>query len=526
MAYGSSLESMYYIRDSFGNFPIMNTKKVMRHESTPGLLQQLVIGLCLLLYVCNLGGALSLFLLPNKVRHSSQRECRIRFFSRTSLTQATEGGMDYDDDRSTQRQHRRLPKKRTRPVKKGIDRPTSRTSSFATTISTATATTRSTTTKQRVTKRSVKQQTPTRNYSLLDHEILSKEEEQRLGRKVRRAIEIKRRVKELHEAKQLQQLEKRDGRSIQDDDDDDYDDEDDHLSLSMEAELEEFLMRNRRGNSRRSGHYIKDYGYDYNQMEDEESLGLSLHGLNPIDMLEHFDSKSITERGTKSLDISAIPLSNQEVVEELGIKGGREELAQILVDGSRAKEKLIKSNIRLVMSISKKWFSGSTSSTGNGPSNNSIYGSSTRPSLDEVVQEGIMGLAQAVERFEPDRGLKLSTYATFYITKNVRNCFQSATTGCLRVPPEYYSIRIKYQKIVNDHFWKTGKSLDMDAAAENMGLKLKRLVFILRMTEPLIELDGTTTSTLGNLANGGGGGAGSSMQRYESLPTLAESLQW
>jgi DNA-directed RNA polymerase sigma subunit (sigma70/sigma32) len=497
-------DSLHYFDDILKIFSINSMTDTLK----------LTILLCLM---CDPGQSLSLFMLPFKDLKSGQRNCGIRLFSGLTLTRATEGSMDYDD-RFIQRQRRSLQNPTTVSVNNGISRstPTPR-------ISTGRLPTAAI--KQRVKERSSNRQPPTRNYSLLDHEILSKEEEQRLGRMLRRAIEVKERIKDLIEAKQKQRLEQyqsqRNTMPNIGDINDDNDDDDDEVSLSLEAELEEFLKR-----KKRLGHYIKDYGYNYNQMEDEESLGLSLYGIDHIDMLEHYDSKSIILKGSESLDIASIPLTNREIMEELGIEGGRKEIAQILVDGARAKGKLIESNVRLVMNISKKWLNRSTSNSGIGQNNRSIYGSSTRPSLDEVVQEGIMGLAQAIERFEPDRGLKLSTYATFYITNKVRKCFQSATTGCLKVSPGYYPMRIKYQKLVKDHFFKTGKSLDMDVAAENLGLRLDRLIFILRMTEPLVELDGVGVSTIGNFANGSGGGAGSNIQGYESLPTLADTLQW
>jgi RNA polymerase sigma factor (sigma-70 family) len=362
---------------------------------------------------------------------------------------------------------------------------------------------------------------PTRSYSLLDHEILTKKEEQKLGRQVRRALELKQKVQELQEMKELQRLERMRIERITDDDDDD-----DDSFPSLEEQLEEFLMRNRRKISSRSsyGHYIKDYGYDYVEGDDEEALGLSLYGFDPINKLERFDSRSVASNGLKSLEILDITLSDEEIVRGLGVPGGRKELARILVDGALAKEKLIKSNIRLVMNISKKWLAGSMTS---GKDLNKMYdGSWTRPSLDEVVQEGIMGLAKAVERFEPERNLKLSTYATYYITNEVRNCFRLATTGYLKVPENYYGVRMKYQRLVKDHFRNTGRSLEIQSAADSLGMKPERLNYILTTTEPLVQLDGPAVSDLGGFANGGGGKAGSNVQGFDDLPTLAEILQW
>lgn len=55
-----------------------------------------------------------------------------------------------------------------------------------------------------------------------------------------------------------------------------------------------------------------------------------------------------------------------------------------------------------------------------GSGSNSLYsGGWDRPSLDEVIQEGVLGLARAVDKFDPSRGLRFSTYSTHWITSYV-----------------------------------------------------------------------------------------------------------
>jgi hypothetical protein len=82
----------------------------------------------------------------------------------------------------------------------------------------------------------------------------------------------------------------------------------------------------------------------------------------------------------------------------------------------------------------------------------SIYaGSSSRPSLDEAIQEGILGLARVADRYDPSRGLRFATYSTHWVTSFVRNCFQESTTGTLRIPSQLHLIRVRaccYDEIV------------------------------------------------------------------------------
>ncbi|KAL3916058.1 MAG: hypothetical protein SGILL_005351, partial [Bacillariaceae sp.] len=345
----------------------------------------------------------------------------------------------------------------------------------------------------------------------LDRPILSKPEEQRLGRQVRLALKIKQKVEQLLEEKELlrleileqQQQQQQEATVVQEEEEDDF---------TMEEELEDFLMRTvlpSGGDGLPSGHYIRDYYHDENDSsnngnnddEDEDLLGLSVYdsvedastntaATTNQKLLQEFDSRSVVTKGADSLDITDITLSDQEIKEHLDISGGRKELYQILVDGALAKEQMIKSNVRLVMSIAQKWMNRSQNAAdgvGQTPTNLKRSGSWTKPSLDEVVQEGILGLAKAAERFEPERNLKFSTYATYYITN------------------------------------ETGKGLDISVAARQLDVKLNRLEFILQMTQPLLQLDGPIKIGMG-FANGAG--KAGSFGSYAALPSFAEALEW
>lgn len=137
-------------------------------------------------------------------------------------------------------------------------------------------------------------------------------------------------------------------------------------------------------------------------------------------------------------------LSDDDIKTKMNIKGGKEELREILSLGSEARTSLMRSNIRLVVSISKKWMGSSfAAGNSNGSRAISLYsGGWDRPSLDEVIQEGILGLARAVDKFDPSRGLRFSTYSTHWITSYVRQSFQSASTGCLKVPSQLHEIKV------------------------------------------------------------------------------------
>jgi RNA polymerase sigma factor (sigma-70 family) len=160
-------------------------------------------------------------------------------------------------------------------------------------------------------------------------------------------------------------------------------------------------------------------------------------------------SSTLVRDGSK-LSVSAFEsdlelLTEEDIIVKLKVPGGKEELRGILFVGAESRTMLMRSNIRLVVSISKKWM-GRSFAAGNGEGARTVNlysGGWDRPSLDEVIQEGVLGLARAVDKFDPSRGLRFSTYSTHWITSYVRQCFQTASTGCLKVPAQLHEIKVR-----------------------------------------------------------------------------------
>jgi RNA polymerase sigma factor (sigma-70 family) len=92
----------------------------------------------------------------------------------------------------------------------------------------------------------------------------------------------------------------------------------------------------------------------------------------------------------------------------------REELELAVRAGEDATRRFVRSNLRLVVSIAKK------------------YQATGLPLLD-LIQEGNFGLIQAVERFDPDRGFKFSTYATWWIRQTIARGIAN-TSRAIRLP--------------------------------------------------------------------------------------------
>lgn len=137
--------------------------------------------------------------------------------------------------------------------------------------------------------------------------------------------------------------------------------------------------------------------------------------------------------------------------------------------------------------------------------------------MEEVVQEGILGLMRAIEKYEPERKLRFSTYATYWITNYVRECFRNAKTGCLKVPAALHEIKATHGAILKRHHEHAMPPPTEHMIAKEIGVNVNRLRTALQYTRPLISIDqaitGSASSMKGSGAGGDAAGAGTGSDR-------------
>jgi len=150
-------------------------------------------------------------------------------------------------------------------------------------------------------------------------------------------------------------------------------------------------------------------------------------------------------------------------------------LAKRIERGDReAKERMINSNLRLVISIAKR------------------YQNRSLP-LGDLFQEGVIGLNRAVEKFDWRRGYKFSTYATWWI----RQACQRAVSGqsaTIRVPTHVHERRVKLGGAASRLEATLGREPTREELAEATGLSLQHVEEALDVAEAPVSLNRTIGS--------------------------------
>ncbi|MGH9178645.1 MAG: sigma-70 family RNA polymerase sigma factor [Acidimicrobiales bacterium] len=147
---------------------------------------------------------------------------------------------------------------------------------------------------------------------------------------------------------------------------------------------------------------------------------------------------------------------------------GRRHLEELVATGNEAKRRFIQANLRLVVSIAKR------------------YQSAGLPLLD-LIQEGNLGLIRAVERFEPARGCKFSTYATWWVRQSIHRAIADKART-IRVPMHMLD---NVRRINRSASWLRhglGREATLEELSEDCGLPVDTVNDALRLLPDSISL--------------------------------------
>jgi len=174
-----------------------------------------------------------------------------------------------------------------------------------------------------------------------------------------------------------------------------------------------------------------------------------------MDIKKLFQAKEASKKG-----FNLEPDKLAEILEQ--IKRGKK-------ISEEAKTRMAKSNLRLVVSIAKR------------------YTNRGLPFLD-LIQEGNIGLMKAVDKFEYKKGYKFSTYATWWIRQAISRAIADQART-IRIPIHMIETINRINKIVRKHLQETGKEPDVETIAKEVGLPVEKVKNVIKITKEPVSLE-------------------------------------
>src|SRR5579863_6491462 len=193
------------------------------------------------------------------------------------------------------------------------------------------------------------------------------------------------------------------------------------------------------------------------------------------ELQDEFDSEDDEEFIEEEEQRGALDDSVKQYLKEIGtypLLAAEQELqlAERVARGDlRARQKLIEANLRLVVSVAKR------------------YSNQGLPLLD-MIQEGNIGLMRAAQKFDYRRGFRFSTYATWWIRQAISRAI-AEHSRTIHIPVHVVELIYKLKRISRKIYQDTGREPTPDLIAEEAGLPKERVIDLLSMAEQPISLD-------------------------------------
>ena len=195
---------------------------------------------------------------------------------------------------------------------------------------------------------------------------------------------------------------------------------------------------------------------DAEELEEDEAEDVDL-----LSQEQYFDDASDDSVRLYLREIGKIPLLTAE--EELA-------LAQRVVAGEkRAKDKMAEANMRLVVSIAKRY-------SGRG--------------LDflDLIQEGNTGLLRAVEKFDPDKGFKFSTYATWWIRQAITRAIADQART-IRIPVHMVETINKLLRTQRRMTQELNREPSIEELAKELEMEPEKVEYVMKIKQDITSLD-------------------------------------
>jgi RNA polymerase primary sigma factor len=251
------------------------------------------------------------------------------------------------------------------------------------------------------------------------------------------------------------------------------------LLINDEGEIDEFLEPQSDEDDAKSGKAAKSRRRTQSKKKHytEDSIRLYLQEIGRIRLLRADEEIELARKIADLLELERVRERLSEQLERDPHDSEWAEAVQLplpafryrLHVGRRAKDKMVQSNLRLVVSIAKKYMNRGLS-------------------FQDLIQEGSLGLIRAAEKFDHEKGYKFSTYATWWIRQAITRAIadQSRT---IRLPVHLYETISRIKKTTKLLSQEMGRKPTEEEIATRMEMTIEKLRFIAKSAQLPISLE-------------------------------------
>jgi len=189
-----------------------------------------------------------------------------------------------------------------------------------------------------------------------------------------------------------------------------------------------------------------------------DSVRSYLRDIGRIPLLEHDEEILLGRQVQRMMEIKACEELLGEVTKEDLAKAldiTNKDLRRQLRDGERAKDKMVTANLRLVVSVAKKY-------------------TKRNMELLDIIQEGTIGLVRGVEKFDPGRGYKFSTYAYWWIRQGITRAIAEKSRA-IRLPIHITENLNKLKKAQRELSQMNGMMPNVFELSDHLGLTVDEI---------------------------------------------------
>ena len=184
---------------------------------------------------------------------------------------------------------------------------------------------------------------------------------------------------------------------------------------------------------------------------------ITIDALNLDEDMEFDQENEVNTGSTDVIVASSVKMYLREI-SQYNLLSREEEikLAEAVANGSqKAKDDLVNHNLRLVVSIAKRYMSRGLT-------------------LLDLIQEGNMGLIKAVDKYDVNKGFKFSTYATYWIKQAISRAVMDQSRN-IRIPVHIIELMSNIKKVEYDFQQKYGRKPKETEIADILGIEIKKI---------------------------------------------------